>query len=257
MFRNCIVSAVCLLGLATTCSSEVTPADSNQVLKGITERGRDLFAYDQAAWQGTDAFFQIKPETRGLAHYVCSRTPGGWVVTFPRWNETHDRLLVVYEARQVDGKFVAMRFDKPSAAPNAIVAQERALELASKDFGTPGRPYNSAILPASDGSLYVYLYPGQTKENVWPLGGDVRYTISADGTRIVEKRRLHEAILEMEIKPDQHQVSGYHTHTVSELPEDTDVLYVLNRKPSMPEFIATGKQLFVVAKDGTIESGSK
>jgi hypothetical protein len=58
-----------------------------------------------------------------------------------------------------------------------------------------------------------------------------------------------------EVKPDSRQQSGFHTHAASDMPEDTDVLYVLNRKPSTPELIATGKQLFAVAKDGSIETG--
>ncbi len=225
-------------------------AESKVDLAAITARGRALYAYDQAAWHGTDAIFALKPDTKGLAHYICNETPSGWVVVFPKWNEAHDQLLVMYEAREKDGKFVARKLDTPAAADSELVGKERALELAINDFPKPNRPYNTAILSGPDGNLFVYLYPGQTKTNVWPIGGDFRYTISADGKTIVERRKLHNAILDMEMR--ENQKGGYHTHAISDVPEDTDVLYVLNRKPSMPEFVGTSTQIFEIDKDGNI-----
>ncbi|HEY1986117.1 MAG TPA: hypothetical protein VGG85_11940 [Terracidiphilus sp.] len=247
------LAAICLCGLSAGAFCEEKAADQGAYLAGVTERGRGLFAYDATAAEGTDAFFSLKPDTKGLAHYICVKTRDGWTVVFPKWNETHDRLMVVYEAKESAGKFSAIKFDKPSAAKDDLLAKERALELATTDFGKPARPFNIAVLPGPDGNLFVYLYPGQIKEGVWPLGGDVRYTVSSDGQHIVEKRQLHKALLDLEVKPNQH--AGFHTNDSSDVPEDTDVLYVLNRKPSMPEFIATSKQLFTIAKDGAIESG--
>jgi hypothetical protein len=221
----------------------------------ISERGRALYAYDQAAWHGTDAIFALKPDMKGLSHYLCSRTSAGWQVVFPRWNDAHDQLLVLFEATESNnsGVFTARKYGEPQRASSDLIAKERALELAIADFPKPDRPYNTAILPAPDGLLYVYIYPGQTKENVWPIGGDIRYTISTDGQRIVEKRTLHQTILDMEVRPTQ--AGGYHSHELSGAPEDTDVFYVLNRKPSMPEFISTSGRLFVIDKEGNIESG--
>ena len=231
------------------------PSEPKVDFTAITARGRALYAYDQAAWHGTDAIFALKPDTKGLARYICMNAPTGWVVVFPRWNEAHDQLLALYEAREKGGKFIARKLDRPVPLDADMVARERALELAIADIPPPKRPYNTAILPAPDGNLYVYLYPGQTRDKVWPLGGDIRYTISADGKTIVEKRSLHNTILEMEVKANQK--AGYHTHAITNVPEDTDVLYVLNRKPAMPEFIGTAKQLFIIDQEGNIETGNQ
>jgi hypothetical protein len=247
-----MVLLVCL-GLQAVAPGQEKAATPTNELAATTERGRALFAYDQAAWHGTDAIFALKPDTKGLAHYICVKTPTGWLVTFPKWNEAHDRLVVVYEARETAGKFVERKLDSPSPSKDDLVAKERALELAIGDFGKATRPFNSAILPAPGGNLFVYLYPGQTKADVWPIGGDVRYTISADGRHIVEKRQMHKAILDLEVKTNQH--AGFHADESSDTPEDTDVLYVLNRKPSMPEFVATARQLYVIDKDGNIDAG--
>jgi hypothetical protein len=253
MRRFAIALPLCVCLLSNLASAQTKDNDLRTYLDGVTERGRALYAYDQAAWHGTDAFFALHPDTNGLTHYVCSKTPTGWLVTFPKWNETHDKLFVVYEAAESEpGKYEARQYDPPREASDDLVAREHALELALADFQHPNRPYNSAILPAPGGNLYVYLCPGQTKNTVWPIGGDVRYTISPDGKQIIEKRLLHKAILDMEYKPDAGIVGGAHSHVLSDVPEDTDVLYVLTRRPLIPEYIGTPKRVFVVNTDGTI-----
>lgn len=254
MPRFAIILAVCLFVMGSRASGQTKDKDLKAYLAGVTERGRALYDYDQAAWHGTDAFFALHPDTSGLTHYVCTKTPKGWMVTFPKWNALHDRLLVAYEAMESGepGKFVAHRRDPPWEGPDDLVPVERAIELALGSFPRADRPYNSAILPAPGGSFYVYLYPAQVKDTIWPLGGDVPYTISADGKQIIETRQLHKTILDMESKPEQHAVAGYHVHILSHVPEDTDVLYVLNRKPAMPEYIGAGKHIFVVDTGGTI-----
>ena len=236
-------------------TSEANAKDLPSYLAGVTERGRALYEYDQAAWHGTDAFFALHPDTQGLTHYICVKTPAGWEVVFPKWNVTHDRLLAVYRAMESGGpdSYKAKKYDPPEEGPDDLVAKERALELAIGDFPAQSRPYNTAILPAEDENLYVYLYPGQVKADVWPLGGDVRYTISADGKRIVEKRQLHKSILDREF--DRGAVSGFHTHVLSDVPEDTAVFFVLNRRPLISEYVGTlGGWIFVINTDGTIGS---
>jgi hypothetical protein len=250
-----VLLLVCVCASSVGAFAEVKDADLSNYLAGVSERGRAIYEYDQAAWHGTDAFFALKPDTKGLAHYICINTPSGWKVVFPKWNEAHDRMSIVYEARQSNkpGTYVAVKFTKPIEAKEELVSRERALDVATADFGAPKRPFNSAILPAAGGNLYVYFYPGQTKEDVFPLGGDIRYTVSSDGKRIIEKRQLHKSILDTQFKKDGGQVSGFHSHILSDVPEDTDVLYVLNRKPAIPEYIGAGERAFVINPDGKVE----
>jgi hypothetical protein len=236
------------------------PPTPKATLTAITERGRALYAYDQAAWKGTDAVFSLKPKpnTEGMSHYLCIKTPKGWHVIFPKWNAAHDRVVVAYEAtEQPDGKYEARAIDPPKPADKQVQTSALALELATTDFKKPQRPYNAAILPAPGGNLYVYLYPGQIKANAWPIGGDVRYTISSDGQKILETRQLHKTILDAQPKSGSNEVAGYHFHILTDLPEDTDVLYVMNRKPSMPEYIVAGaeKKTFLINTDGSITVG--
>ncbi len=258
MKRSATVLFVCLCLLVShALGKSKDKGDKNLAayLSGVTERGRALYDYDQAAWHGTDAFLALHPNTAGFTHSICTLTPSGWVVTFSKWNETHDRLLVAYEASDSGhpGQFTARVIAPPQEATSDLTAMERALELALSDFPHQNRPYDTAILPDADNNYYVYIYPAQTVDTIWPLGGDVRYTVSADGQRVIEKHQLHKTILDAEIKPGSSTVAGYHTHILSDVPEDTDVFYVLSRKPSMPEYIGTPSgRTFVVNADGTI-----
>lgn len=252
-----------ILLTATSVAAIGQAADQKATLTAITQRGRALYAYDQAAWKGTDAVFSLKPkpQTEGMTHYVCIKTPKGWRVVFPKWNDAHDKYVIAYEAvEKADGSYQARAVNPPVVADKAVQTEGLALELAVHDFQKPQRPYNTAILPAPGGNFYVYLYPGQIKANAWPIGGDIRYTVSADGQKILEKRQLHKSILDAEPKAGSNEVAGYHFHILSDVPEDTDVLYVLNRKPSMPEYIVAGqdknKMTYLVNIDGSISTAA-
>ena len=118
------------------------------------------------------------------------------------------------------------------------------------------RPYNIAAIPADGGKLWVYLVPAPTKPGIWPLGGDLRYLLAADGTKVLEKRQLHKSIIEVAAPKeaaDAQPVMGMHTHVLSDGPEDTDVLHVLSREPRRPEMVITKENVFTVKEDGAIE----
>lgn len=45
---------------------------------------------------------------------------------------------------------------------------------------------------------------------------------------------------------------GYHTHVLSDVPEDTDVMLVLTRQPGVPEFVGAGAYVYTISVDGKI-----
>jgi hypothetical protein len=50
--------------------------------------------------------------------------------------------------------------------------------------------------------------------------------------------------------------AGFHTHVLSDVPEDTDVFFVLTRRLSLPEYIgAATKKTYTIDSDGTIYEG--
>jgi hypothetical protein len=230
-------------------------------LAAITERGRALAEYDQAAWHATDAVQMTNPKTAEGQHYIAKRENGRWIVAFGVLNGDRSKFLVGYEAEQLakPKEFSVKKNDPAREDEGFYLFAARAMELASAEFGKMNRPYNAAVLPVTgadatdqQGLLYVYFYPAQKKAGTYPLGGDARFLVSADGMKILEKRQMHKTVLDVGPVKGKKMVAGYHSHVLSDVPEDTDVLHVLQQDPPVPEMITTPHLVYEVASDGTI-----
>jgi hypothetical protein len=241
------------LMLAARISAQQTrPSDAE--LAAITERGHALTAYDQATWHATDALQIANPKTAQGQRYLARFENERWTVVFGYLNPDKTKFLITYEAAQGHKPqiFNVSHDDPPKEDTGFYLFAARALEIALSDFGRPSRPYNSAVLPASRNQLYVYLYPAQVRAGVYPLGGDVRYLLSADGQKILEKRQLHKSIIETAPAKAKRAVAGFHSHILTDVPEDTDILHVLQQDPHIPETITTPHFIYEITADGSI-----
>jgi hypothetical protein len=226
---------------------------SDTLVAGITERGRLLAAYDQAAWHATDAFLALYPDTADVNTMLARRGGDGrWTVLFGRLNAAADTLYLAYEALPTErpDSFVMRTHAPPSPLTGAERLAAGALHAAKVDFGTPQRAYNNYVLPRADGSFWVYFLPAQTDAREFPHGADVRYLVTADGRRILDKHPMHRALLNLAV-PDS-AVFGYHTVLVDDIPQDSDVFLVLARRPRKHELIATAHYNYEIALDGSI-----
>jgi hypothetical protein len=225
-------------------------------LAEITTRGQFLAEYDVAAWHATDAVLALKPDSGAVKRYVARKTDAGWIVVFGRFNDAQNAFLIAYEATQGSGpqQFTVQTYDPPHADTGFFYVAAKAIGLSLQSFQAEDRPYNTYVLPLDSGQMYVYVLPAQTVADVYPLGGDARYLVSADGSTIIESRQLHKTILEMKSSPPSggQQVAGFNTDVLSDVPVDTDVFFVLARKPPAPEFVATQKGMYEIDTDGTI-----
>lgn len=253
-----------LLGLTTVATQPRTAAQEtsnprNEELAGITERGRLLYEYDQAAWHASDAVQMANPKNVEGQRYIAKKENGKWVVVFGKLSDDRSRFGISYEAsEQATLRQFAVRQEPAEHEDEGFfLYAARAIEVAMKDFGAANRPYNVAVLPEPEEQLYVYIYPAQTKARVYPLGGDVRYLVSPDGTKILEKRQMHKTIIETAPQAGKKPVAGFHTHVLSDVPEDTDVFHVLTQDPPVPEFVATPHFTYQVKADGTIQMEQK
>ena len=230
--------------------------NSDPVMPEVTARGRMLYECDQAAWHSSDAVMATKPSKEFLGRYIPKKSDAGWVVAFGRLNEGRDKFLVAYEATQGTSlqDFTIKKFDPPLRDDSFYLFAARAMDTAMHDFQGEKRSYNLAVLPASSDQLFVYVLPAQTENGVYPLGGDARYLLSADGNKILEKHQMHKTIIEN--RDDQSKgktVMGVHTHVLSDVPEDSDVFHVLTQNPPVPELVVTGeKSGYEIREDGTI-----
>ncbi len=242
-----------LVLLFATAEAQASSKPSEAELAAITARGVLLAEYDTAAWQATDAVQAAHPVEGRVGRYIGRKTDAGWVVDFGRLNQAQEKFLVAYEAVQVSAKFEVKSFDAAREDTGWNLAAAKGIEIAMRDLGPTSRPYNIAVLPADHESMYVYLYPAQVKAGVYPLGADVRYRVSPDGTKIIEKRQMHKTIIESDTARTDITVKvGYHSHVLSEVPEDTDVFLVLTRQPQVPEIVVAGPYMFTIDVNGKI-----
>lgn len=223
-------------------------------LRAITRRGQLLAAYDQAGWGATDAVMALHPAEGSITHYIAQPGTDSWRVSFGRLTPSRDTFLVAYEARYTvgDSVFRATALTPPRADTGYLVRAARAIDAARAAFGAVQRPYNVAVIPASLGEWWVYMYPASTQPGVWPLGGDARFLVSADGRTIRARRRLHNGIIEYAAKPGQKIEAFTHSAVLDDVPEDTDVLAVLSRTPRVPDYIITDAFVYRIDVDGTI-----
>jgi hypothetical protein len=245
--------------LAIRASGQSSPQPSDHELAAITARGTMLAGYDEAAWHATDAVQATNPPAGKIQRCIARQTATGWTVDFGRLSPDGTKFLTAYEAIQTDASnhFAVGRFDPEREDTGFNLAAARGIDLAIKDFtGVANYTYKVAVLPGGTRGNLVYLYPAQVKPGVYPYGGDARFFVSPDGTTIYEKRQLHKSVVESiaaQIPKGATPAAGYHTHVLTDLPEDTDVLLVLSRQPRVPEYIGAGGHVYKIDVDGTIK----
>jgi len=256
--KSLLAALLCLqLGSALALPLDTELHSSFKLLE-ITRRGRLLAEYDKAAEQATDAVLAQFPEARkGRFHqFLANKNVGGWTVSFGTLSSDNKSFGIAYDAVEdrSTGKYKIIDYTPPKEDTSGLLNEARAIKTCLVVFPPNGRTNNYAILPASEGHMYVYIYPAQTAPGIYPLGADLRYVVTADGNTILESRRMHKGILEVPPPPfGQPPVMGVHSAVMADIPEDTDVFYVLHRKPNIPEMIATPRFVYQIEKDGSIK----
>ena len=252
MSKACALVILLFASITTYAQVERTTPASEAELAQITERGKHLAEYDVAAWHSSEAVIALRPTEGSVVRYIAKRGADGWTVAFGRLNEARDKFLISYEAIQgaTPKEFKAAKLEPVKEDTGFFLFAARAIDTSLADFQGHARPYNVAVLPAPSNQFYVYVIPAQTKDGVFPHGGDARYLISSDGLKVIEKRQMHKAILEFSTQ--ENTKAGFHTAVMDQVPEDTDVFFVLTRKPSVPEWIATRLFVYLVEPDGKI-----
>ncbi len=226
---------------------------SREALDKITARGKLLAEYDAASWTATDVMrSSSKIDPALVQRYIARKIGKEWEVVFGQFNPKKDAFIVNYKyLNNLDSaKKQKVPYEDTDYYYHAAIAIEKAID-AFNQTNTYQRPFNVAVLPIDD-NFYVYIYPAVLKKDVYPLGGDWRYLVSGKTFKILETRQLHKVIFEPELPTPGGVESGFHIAVLDDIPEDTDVFYVLTRRPSAVELIATKNYVYKINKDGEI-----
>jgi hypothetical protein len=254
MFRFAILCVIFALNYPLR-AQEGPHIPSEGQLAEIAARGRALAEYDAAAWHASDAVEATHPDKSTIQRYVARKTDKGWIVVWGRYNEAGTKFLIAYEAQQQGNSndYMVTKHDPPVEDSDFYFQAARAHQLGTSEFFRevkPHRPYNISVLPTADRQWYVYAIPAQTDAGILPYGGDVRYTISADGTQIIEKRQMHKTVLEENIVKSPE--FDFHTHILSDVPEDSDVFYALTRRAAHGEWLGTKNYFYEIGPSGSL-----
>ena len=247
-------------------TARTAPASQDE-LSDIAQRGRLLAEYDRASWLGTDAAMPVlqamatvlaqKPDSP--VFYVADKVRNNWVVSFGRLNDARDEFHVFVEAVQ-RGKedFRATKFESPKVEKGRVLNLARAMATGRATFKSPGRPYNFAVIAGPKDGWYVYALPAQTDATVFPIGGDVRYTISPDGNAVLETRQMHLSVLEFKTPTGQGPAAAMvRTAIMDDAPEDSDVFFAMTYKPSTVHLIVSKNFVYAIRPDGQVRFVAK
>ena len=233
--------AAAVLALCAGFRAYALTAEETSALQRAADRGKLIYAYDQAASVATDEL-QLKNPT-AADHYR-----GGWVV------EDRGRTLHVvfydistgepraYFTADVDvGKVVSSHIltaaDDGRLPPldlrmiNAVLI---AVRLGQRPCGAA--PFNTVALPPEtpNGAIVVYLLTPQTTAGEYPAGGHYEVDVAADGS-VLASRSFTRGCITLGGKPptaDSRPAAMFLTHLLDPTPTEIHVyLSFLSREP--------------------------
>ena len=232
-----LVLAVCCLSVSAEepLPKELPLDQEATALRSAESTGLSIYLHDRAAAAATDAINhgQFKGDKR-VRGWVTQEQQGQIVVTFI--DQTPAALYrVAVSSNGVAGPVTALENPTPLTSYESGAAVARAAALAS-----PYRPcaatYNSVVLPlpsATSNSWAVYLLPGTTQNDVVPIGGSYRFTVS--GSKIISQRGFTKTCIALHTGPN---VAGLMiTHLLDPIPTEAHVFWSLWAKK--PIYVAT------------------
>ncbi|HTN13891.1 MAG TPA: hypothetical protein VL094_03710 [Sphingomonadaceae bacterium] len=164
--------------------------------------GREMFLYDQAAWQATDRFlprlgklpqeqlrgYIVIPGEDGLLEAVFYGEVDGALREFARYD--------VREGKVVGGGILAAadRAELSPLAQRLVAARDAAIaEVIAKDyrFCSDQRPNTIVLPPDANDIVSAYLMTAPVSNASYPLGGHFRVDVGPDGKAGYSRRFLN------------------------------------------------------------------
>lgn len=245
-----VLVALASPGVEAAPKPAMTPEEASATRLAF-ERGKLIYAYDQAAWHGSDDFQAKVPD-------FASKT-GGWIVDGPAdapqlvyfdrsQDDPHALYVARFRGREIESSKVLGEADDRVLSPErkALIAARRAAidSLASSRFTQcKEQPFNSVVLPPDrpGGPTLVYILTPQTELKAIPLGGHYRVEVGPDG-RAGKPKAFTNSCLEMNLADPKggRPAALAVTHLLDPLPTEIHVFSAF----------AAGLPLFVATRDG-------
>lgn len=204
---------------------EMSTADEAGVQQAV-DLGWKVYAYDQAAWHGTDAMLADVPDarTRGIAGWIVNDTGDGRETVFfrPAKDGGHEAVWAgVYDGRKVIRRTTYAPGERVLVAAELALVQATELARAQKAERCAASPFNTVVFPTGkpDGGFYAYLLTPQEKAGEIPFGGHHRFEIV--GGTVKERRGFTKSCLTIPLANDKGKT-----------PEALTVTHLLDATPT-------------------------
>jgi len=244
------------LCLAVPASAQPGTAERLAV-EQASARGRLIYAYDQAAWHGTDDLVANAPQLRERI--------GGWIVDGPADRPTlvffdrdtanpHALYTVTFAGAKIATRHVVATGENGmiSAAQRGLIdARRRALEVVqrAKLPGCSDQPPNTVVLPPEreGGPTRVYVLTPQPDLRTFPIGGNYLVEVAADG-QASAPQAFAKTCIAMTVPADRKPEMFVLTHLLGRTPTEIHVFASL--AAHLPIAVATpNRSVWSVAGD--------
>lgn len=245
--------AVFLLLVAPAWASDEQPIRAFPI-QTVERLGRSIYELDRASWVASDTLMAKVADPAGakLLGWIVIDTPAGFRVRFLR--DAGGGLEAGYDI-DVSSQ-LKTRLSEPANRTLSEVEKTMWAARSTALDGLSGQPtcrpgYNTVVHkdPERDGWL-VWLLAPMPAANVFPIGGHYRFSVSADGRRILQRDALSTSCMAMDSKaagPASDQPAIFiATHLVSPTPVETHVFIQL--QSVTPMMVAAGGRMWSVDK---------
>jgi len=253
--RLMLVSLIAAIIVPAAAKSQAISRDEQPAIQQALDRGQLLYAYDQAAWHGTDAML-AEAKSRGLTDALPAMI-GGWIVR----GAANDPIVVFFDKNAGDPKavFVVQLSDGGQRVvsshfvengQNAKIDAEARLIIEARNIAvasmadteitrcSPGS-FNTVVLPPDplSGSIIVYLLAPQDKIDEVHFGGHYRVEVSSDG-KAKPAHAFTKACVDMPTsQAPNHPVALIVTQLLDPLPTEISVFTMLAAQ--LPLYVMT------------------
>lgn len=254
MMPRILRSLLVLLVLFTLCKSAFCEeqAPSFEELGMIELRGRQIVEYDRAALAAA-GLLPADLDPKKLENYIAVKQPGLWTVYFGRISDDGAKFNAAYIYSCPADSFGQMKLEGADREISGeILELAKAIRLAAESIAKEKSfpRYNTDVFREQDGTITVYLIPVNDKPGVAILGGDYKFSVSKDGSSIIQKAKLHKEALEI---PLAGSSAAFNKHlSESSLPAETDVVFVLSYPMLAPQYIVGPKWMSSIDEGGKI-----
>lgn len=132
--RSLLFLALVTSALRAQAAPRHTELPSREELDSISLRGIELYEYDRAAWEATDALLKVAhPPPQDGGQYVVVHSDNDWTVNFGRLTAARDTFFTLYQAYRHEPDTTWFAGRKPSPAPNVMALLHSARAVATEN----------------------------------------------------------------------------------------------------------------------------